>query len=611
MDRAIVKTLVVEDNPGDAERTAIGLEGCEKVAFDVATVGSLAAAEEWLREHPCDLALVDLNLPDSTGVGTVRALKRLDTELPVVVVSGLAGDLLSSGELRDTVEEVIPKDEVTGRLFANSVLYVVERNRARRQHLQLERILAATPDAVVVVDRQGVIKYLNDQALAFFERTREELSSERLLFAAKEGEAAELRVSRPTGEKVGEMRVVEFEWDGQPSFLAAIRDITRQRNLELQLLTSDRLVSLGTLAAGIAHEINNPLAALLANLSVASQQATNAAGSRAELLEVLGDAREAGERIRQIVRDLRTFSRVEDDDRTPINVHRILDSVARMAWTEIRHSATVRKDYGDVPLVNVNEPRLSQVFLNLLVNAGQAIGPGHADHNQIRIVTRVAFDGRVAIDFHDTGPGIPPEVQRRLFTPFFTTKPVGSGTGLGLAICQRIVRGLGGEITFESEVGRGTVFTVLLPPAIGEAPSQPVCPADDLPTEPERRRVLVIDDDLVILRSLNKVLRTEHDVTCFERASRALEVLLRGERFDVILCDLMMPEMTGMEFYARIEQALPAQAPRVVFMTGGAFTLEAREFLEKVPRHRLEKPFDLQGLRALIRSVASTPPTAG
>jgi CheY-like chemotaxis protein len=204
----------------------------------------------------------------------------------------------------------------------------------------------------------------------------------------------------------------------------------------------------------------------------------------------------------------------------------------------------------------------------------------------------------VVVEIRDTGPGIPPETLKNLFTPFFTTKPAGVGTGLGLAICQRIVTGLGGEISVESHVGVGTTFKVFLPVARGEREDEPVvrvaaCAA-------RRGRVLLIDDDQMIGNAVHRTLSGEHDVEVLTSAKEALDLIVAGRRFDVILCDMMMPVVTGMDFYDRLLQTVREQAERVVFLTGGAFTVRAREFLDRVPNVCMEKPFTLQNLRALM-----------
>jgi signal transduction histidine kinase len=391
-----------------------------------------------------------------------------------------------------------------------------------------------------------------------------------------------------------------------PAIERELRDVTlraERKKLQDQLLISDRMASMGTLAAGVAHEINNPLACVMANLELAQRALASRAedpgtGELADVREELRDAREAVDRIRNIVRDLKVFSRSPDDERGPVDLRRVLESTVRMAWNELRYRARVVESYGDTPPVQANEARLGQVFLNLIVNAAQAMPEGHVEEHTLRITTGVDGDGRVAIEIADTGAGMPPEVMARLFTPFFTTKPVGVGTGLGLSICQRIVTGLGGTIDVKSEVGRGTSFRIVLPAAHGEV-EEPPPPAVVAPVG-RRGRVLVVDDEPMILRAVHRILSVDHDVLIVDHAAEALDRINAGERFDVILCDLMMPRITGMELHARIFAADPAQADRMVFLTGGAFTAEARGFLDAVVNLRIEKPFDPARLRELV-----------
>jgi CheY-like chemotaxis protein/anti-sigma regulatory factor (Ser/Thr protein kinase) len=264
------------------------------------------------------------------------------------------------------------------------------------------------------------------------------------------------------------------------------------------------------------------------------------------------------------------------------------------------------------PRVAASESRLGQVILNLLVNAAQAIPEGDRDGNEIRVTTGVDARGRVTVAVSDTGAGMSPEVQRHLFTPFFTTKDVGVGTGMGLAICHRIVTSLGGEITFESAVGRGTRFVVALPAAPERAslPPRASRPAGPVTGGRPSARVLVIDDERLMVSSICRVLGGRHEVTGLERAGDALDLLREGRCFDVILCDLMMPQMTGMDFYAGARGLGRGDEGRVVFMTGGTFTERARCFLDAVPNPVLEKPFDPAALLSLVDAAvtAASPP---
>jgi len=395
-----------------------------------------------------------------------------------------------------------------------------------------------------------------------------------------------------------------------------IRDLTERRRMENQLIFAGRMAAVGTLAAGVAHEINNPLAYIVANIDFVRQQVTTIASrvirlsslggdmgrSLDETGEALAEARQGAERVRNIVRDLRVFARGDDDQSGPVALRRVLDSSVNIAWNEIRHRARLVKDYGDTPMVESNESRLGQVFLNLLLNAAHAIPEGETERNEIRVSTRTDGRGYAVVEIRDTGVGIPAEIRERIFDPFFTTKPAGEGTGLGLWICSGILSALGGEITVDSDKGKGSVFRVALPPVAMETPPMGVAqqPVD---AGAPGGRLLIVDDEPMILGALRRSFSSDYHVTCVGDGRRALERIRAGERYDAILCDLMMPEITGMDLYAEMSRIAPDQIERMVFVTGGAFTPRAREFLESIPNARVEKPIDFQNLKLLLRNL--------
>jgi signal transduction histidine kinase len=382
-----------------------------------------------------------------------------------------------------------------------------------------------------------------------------------------------------------------------------------QREMGERLAISERMASTGTLAAGVAHEINNPLAVIMANLDfltgLVAQLGANPAGFEDRLRaveEALHDVREAAERVRAIVRDVKLFSTPHQQARGPVDVTSVIESSIRMAWNEIRHRAHLVKEYGNVPLVDSNEARLGQILLNLLVNAAQALPEGRASDNKIHVTTRVAADGRVVIEVRDTGAGIPKSLLSRIFDPFFTTKAIGVGTGLGLSLCYRMISDLDGEIAVESELGVGSVFRVTLPAATERLPA--MLPAKMVLTPTRRARLLVVDDEPAIGRVLARNLEQYHEVVVLTSGKAAMARLLAGERFDAILSDLMMPEVTGMEIHDALSRSAPDQAQRMIFLTGGAFTERARQFLDRVPNPRIEKPFDVVNLLAIIAGMA-------
>jgi CheY-like chemotaxis protein len=237
----------------------------------------------------------------------------------------------------------------------------------------------------------------------------------------------------------------------------------------------------------------------------------------------------------------------------------------------------------------------------LLVNAAHAIPEGNAEKNEIRVTTR-ELDGMVLVEVADTGSGIEEDKLEKIFEPFYTTKPAGVGTGLGLSICQGIVAGYGGHIHVTSALGRGSRFVVTLPTgALSERFERSGSEPPKLPARPAR--ILVVDDEAMLLKSAARMLSPPHAVVTVQEAARALEMIRSGEQFDVILCDLMMPQMTGMELFEALKPLLPDLERRAVFLTGGAFTPGARAFLEQTTCHRLEKPFERNALLAIIRDI--------
>jgi signal transduction histidine kinase/ActR/RegA family two-component response regulator len=395
--------------------------------------------------------------------------------------------------------------------------------------------------------------------------------------------------------------------------------LARQRAGELnaareKLVQTERLSVAGQLAAGVGHEINNPLAFVTGNLHVALEQLTGVtrelgapvAERLRETVQALEDARRGAERIRTIVKDLRTLARTDEPRLGPVDVHAALEFSVSLAMPHLRHRARVERHYGAVPKVRANEARLGQVFLNLLVNAAQAIPEGNAAGHSVLLVTRREGE-RVVVEVRDSGVGMPPEVLARIFEPFFTTKSQGDGMGLGLSICLGIIHAMEGELKAESEPGRGSTFRVTLPVSEEQGASEPV-PSSTVADVQARKRVLVIDDEPGIGSVMKRILGRVHEVVVVQSGREALAVLEKDDGFDRVFCDLMMADLTGMDLHARLTERRSECLSRFVFMTGGGFTDRARAFLEDVSATRLDKPFEAEVIRAL---VAQAPPRRG
>jgi signal transduction histidine kinase len=389
---------------------------------------------------------------------------------------------------------------------------------------------------------------------------------------------------------------------------------------------TQRLASLGRLAANVGHEINNPLAFVMLYLRQSldelrssihslivgqSLPEADVVGVKASLVNITGMLHECeigGERIRATVVTLQQLSYRPVAEHSPLDLRMLIEESSAMAANQIRHRARFTKDIGHDGLVRGDRAALGQVFLNLLINAAQSIPEGNAEHNDIQILTRNergVVDHEVVIEVSDSGLGMSQDVIARIFEPYFTTKPLGEGTGLGLSISRQTIANHGGRVTVESEVGRGTVFRIFLPVDGSAILPQSVLTPVSVDTPVRRGRILVVDDEPLIGRVIGTALKSEHEVVAVPHGADALALLEQGHEFDVVLCDVVMPDISGPEFYAKVKDGWPALAARMVFMTGGAFTPRTVEFMKCVPTSVLCKPFALDELRRVVREHIS------
>jgi PAS domain S-box-containing protein len=402
----------------------------------------------------------------------------------------------------------------------------------------------------------------------------------------------------PTGETAG--------------LVGAMLDVSEQRAAERSRAeavetarAAQRLAAIGTLAAGVAHELNNPLTYVLANAEVAADALRRLRGAPVEAegweeaSQALADALEGAERMRMILRDLRTLARPDDLLPGATDVRAVLEHAASLASAEVRPRARLVWDVAEVPPVRGTEGRLTQVFLNLLVNAAHAIPEGDPEGHVIRLTARRREGGAVGVDVADSGAGIAAEHLSRVFDPFFTTKPMGLGTGLGLWVCRNIVTALGGSLEVESAAGRGTTFHVVLPAAEGEPARHRRAEGDA--GGPPRPRVLVVDDEPLVATTVRRQLAAEFAV---DAASGAADALSRVEaaRYDAVICDVMLDGKNGLDLVEEIRRAHPALAGRFLLVTGGASPAVAERLARSGVRW-LAKPFAGRQLRDALRAL--------
>src|SRR5919106_1043899 len=519
-----LRLLLIEDSENDAQMILRELDrGGYEVTFQrVDTAEQMAAA---LRAGPWDIAISDFSMPLFSGIGALRVFRESGLDMPFIVVSGTISEDSAVEALKAGAHDFIVKGRFARLIPAierelREVRFREERRSGLRAQALLAAIVSSSTEAILSTTLDGVVTSWNRGAEKLYGYSAEEVIGKSAAFLAPQQSQVDvsITVSPVTGDRGEVVAIAEIA-----------RDITQRKRMQEQLLISDRMVSIGMLAAGVAHEINNPLSSVMANVDYALrdiQEFEVKPGGPItveDMREALADAREAAERVRTIVRDLKLFSRSSDEEpRGPVEVRRVSESSLRMAWNEIRHRARLVKDYTDVPPVAASESRLGQIFLNLVVNAAHSIPEGNAETNEIRVSTHLDPSGRVRVEVRDTGTGMTSDVMERLFTPFFTTKPKGVGTGLGLAISQRIVTNFGGEITVESTPNGGSVFKVFLPVAVAD---QPAAVKTDKPTTSSGRRrgrVLVVDDEAMVGSAIRRALASEHDVVALTNAREAL-----------------------------------------------------------------------------------------
>lgn len=608
----------------------------EEMGYDV--VGVASSADEALsiaEERLPDIALMDIRISGTTDGITAAKWMRDRFDLPVVFLTahsdaetlarakdsapyGYLLKPLKYGELRSTVEVALVRHDLE--------------RRVRQRERWFSTTLRSIADAVVAVDVDGCVTFMNRAAEELTGvRTEDALGSRAsdvlklhaldgtalapLELALKERPAASIReamlISRNETRRVitEQTSLVEDE-RGVLGAVMVLRDITQQREDHMKLELAERLASIGTLAAGVAHEINNPLAVIVLNAAHVMDQLMLArpileahGGESVDMmgaLKVQSDIAIAAQRIKGIVNDLTTFARPGAGQGVACDIQQAVDWAVRSTRHTWEPRTRLEVDLVKMVPVAIDEVRLGQLLVNLIVNATDAV-EGRGPDSSIRIRAR-RHEATAVVEVTDSGVGMTPEQRAHAFDPFFTTKPPGAGMGLGLSICRGIVNTCGGKLEIASEPGKGTTVTATLPLVKVTPRDANAAPARRPPTASLRGRILVVDDEPSILRAIERVL-ADHDVTSVEDGWLALGLLEKGEPFDLAIFDLMMPRLGGIALYERVAAIRPAFASRVVFATGAINSTGVRAFLDSVPNHCVEKPFSRAALSDVVRSI--------
>jgi PAS domain S-box-containing protein len=490
----------------------------------------------------------------------------------------------------------------------------------RRSEERFRKLIEDAPDGVAILVA-GKIALMNRNAAAMLGGTPESVKGSFIsgYLTPDDGARARDRMGQvargallgpseysiviPGLERTVEVHSIPCEWEGSPGILAFVRDVTDRKRMQRELERASRLAAVGTMAAAVAHEINNPLTYVQLSLERVERELAALGSEHVGLREHVRNAHHGIGRVATIVRDLRAFARAEAEPTAAVDVAEVIDRALKMVEHDLRHRAQLVRSYTvPVPHVIASAGRLEQVLVNLLINAVQSLASGDPTQDTITIDLR-SRGGEVAITVRDTGIGIPEADRDRVFEPFFTTKPHEEGTGLGLAVSKRIVEAMHGRIELTSALGGGTEVTVILPAsAAAQAPAAHV-PAPEV--EHPALRVLVVDDEPLVRRVMRLVLvQNDHHVEEAGNAEAALE-LLAQRHFDVIVCDLMMPGLTGRDLHERVRDRHPGLERRMVLVTGGAFVPKLAEFLAAIDNPKLDKPFTEAEVLSAVTAAAA------
>jgi two-component system NtrC family sensor kinase len=534
---------------------------------------------------------------------------------PIVAVGRTIGAVALEGErpraLDDTALVFVRAALAQGAIALENARLVELLSSGKREW---EQTVDAITQAICFVDPQGVVRRANRVFADLIKLPVTAIPGRPWLTllppAWAEPVARLLRAPEtpPADVRVGERTlVVAAIPTGEPGAVVLLfEDQTEKRRLQDQLLQSEKMSAIGQLIAGVAHDLNNPLASVVGFSDLLGE----AADVPPRLAEPLAVIRQEAERASGIVRNLLSFARRQEGERQLQSIRPVLDSILGLLKNQLmahKIELTLEVEPG-VPEVELHANQIKQVFVNIINNAAQAIlGAGRAG-GRIAITAKNWLDG-VSVSISDNGPGIPEAVAQRVFEPFFSTKSEGEGTGLGLSICQGIVKEHGGQISVDPGPGSGATFTVELPGGTrARAAAAPAtAPTAEPATPAERLRVLVVDDEPHILHYMEATLESwGHQVELARDGSQALKRALT-QHFDLIICDLRMPRLGGREMYHTLAQMHPAVADRIIFATGDTVRGDTLAFLEELGRPFLQKPFKLDELRRVLAAVVKAP----
>lgn len=620
-----------------------GFEVCRRIKDDPATAGimvvqtsaSFIEGQDKVRglEEGADVYMTEPVQPEEL-VATVKAMLRLrqaEQELRQTRVA-----------LEERVHERTADLERAIRVLRREISRRKRSEKALQTSQQfLQSTLDALPSHIAILDGNGVILDVNASWLFF--ATARELAALSYGRGMKFGEFLTTVTTNPNAAAVqtvltgvqavvvrqrdtffceyachgqGEpqhffVRVTRFDADEGGRVVVVLENVTEIKRAEATLrqqqealYQSEKLATMGSLLASVAHELNNPLAVMQMQLDLLVEEAQDNS-----LHERVVEVRETTERCSRIVQSFLTLARRTTPQRAPVQLNEMVAAALQLLGHTLQLDNIVVQQHlaDDLPLIGADAAQLQQVVLNLLLNAQHALQELHEPLALRQVTLTTAFDTtlqRVRLEIADTGPGIPPQLQGRIFEPFFTTKPVGVGTGLGLSVCRGIIEGHGGTIRFANRPGSGAVFQIELPAEAVSVP-EPASP-EEAPAPATTGAILIVDDEAGIASGFARLLRRDgHAVDTANNGRQALS-MLHTQEYDLILCDLRMPELDGPGLYRAVAHWQPHLLSRFIFLTGDTLSQDASEFLEQAGTPRLVKPFSSTEGRRLVRQALST-----
>ncbi len=646
--------LLVDDDPGICETLHDIMEARD---FRMDSVPSGEDAIRLIEKSPDKYAAVilDLVLPDIDGMALAERVLRTSPLLQIIVVTAHASVDSAINGLRSKFIDYLQKPVDNDRLIATIQRALEHRERliaeeaVKKAADQWRATFDSIPDMIMIIDRDFIIRRVNKALCRFTGLDFDQviggpcykildgqdgppLSCPHLMNIPSDPTTTEFSHTLEGRDFLVSCTPFQSSEGHSEGWVHVMRDVTEKKRMETQLVQSEKLTSIGQLAAGVAHEINNPLSFVMTNTGQLSkyissmkkmidrlrEQVRERGGEDTvaelrkleeelaisyideDLEDLLSESLEGMVRIRNIVADLRKFSHMGEDETEFVDLNEVVKSAINMARSEVRLYGKLETELDSVCGFWGNWGRLAQTLLNIIINAAHSL-PEDGKDNLIRVKTGQEGEW-VYVSISDTGKGISSELMERIFDPFYTTKKAGEGSGLGLSICRDVLRRHGGDVKVESERGKGSTFTLWIPLETGLEPVKDKKVEEGRKTMSSSVKLLVVDDEQSVLKSFKRLLGLEYRVELAQTVEAARKIIsAEPDEINLVICDLIMPDENGKDLYLEVKEKWPELEPRFLFFTGGAYDPSLKEFAAQMEHRTLQKPLKGDELTDLIK----------